>query len=112
MRPARTATGISCSPEPSFGLAARFPAFPNPSCRNVSFRGGSSKVDQLSQRALRVERSSAFARREAVFKGDDERVFTYQYNGVGKPVGITDRAVVNSATTGRTVFIERGICLD
>jgi hypothetical protein len=27
-------------------------------------------------------------------------------------LGITDRAVVNSATTGRTVFIERGICLD
>ena len=30
MRPARSATGISCSPEPSFGLAAWFPAFPNP----------------------------------------------------------------------------------
>jgi hypothetical protein len=27
-------------------------------------------------------------------------------------LGISDRAVVNSAATGRTVFIERGICLD
>jgi len=27
-------------------------------------------------------------------------------------LGISDRAVVNSAWTGRTVYIERGICLD